>query len=75
MATAEFSKFAGILSEVFSQHHLLRFEIAPLEFHHHSELAGSRVLSPELTWLQEERGREDRETSAGGLERSSSPKV
>ena len=28
MATAEFSKFAGILSAALSQHHLLRFEIA-----------------------------------------------
>ena len=27
MATAEFSKFAGILSAARSQHHLLRFEI------------------------------------------------
>ena len=32
MATAEFSKFAGILSAALSQHHLLRFEIAQLEF-------------------------------------------
>ena len=34
VTTAEFSKFAGILSVVFSQHHLLGFEIAQLEFHH-----------------------------------------
>ena len=34
MATDEFSKFAGILSEALSQHHLLGFEIAQLEFHH-----------------------------------------
>ena len=34
VATAEFSKFAGILSVALSQHHLLRFEIAQLEFHH-----------------------------------------
>ena len=27
------SKFAGILSVAFSQHHLSGFEIAPLEFH------------------------------------------
>ena len=33
-ATAEFSKFAGILSEALSQHHLLGFEIAQLESHH-----------------------------------------
>ena len=30
VATAEFSKFAGILSAVLSQHHLLGFEIAQL---------------------------------------------
>ena len=34
MATAEFSKFAGILSAALSQHHFSRFEIAQLEFHH-----------------------------------------
>ena len=34
MATAEFSKFVGILSVALSQHHLLGFEIAQLEFHH-----------------------------------------
>ena len=33
VATAEFSKFAGILSAALSQHHLLGFEIAQLEFH------------------------------------------
>ena len=30
VATAEFSKFAGILSAALSQHHLLGFEIAEL---------------------------------------------
>ena len=34
VATAEFSKFAGILSVALSQHHLSGFEIAQLEFHH-----------------------------------------
>ena len=34
VATAEFSKFAGVLSAALSQHHLLGFEIAQLEFHH-----------------------------------------
>ena len=34
VATAEFFKFAGILSTELSQHHLLGFEIAQLEFHH-----------------------------------------
>ena len=33
-ATAEFSRFAGILSAALSQHHLLGFEIAQLEFNH-----------------------------------------
>ena len=34
VATAEFSKFAGILSAALSQHHLLGFEMAQLEFYH-----------------------------------------
>ena len=34
VATAEFSKCAGMLSTALSQHHLLGFEIAQLEFHH-----------------------------------------
>ena len=34
VATAEFSKFSGILSAALSQHHLSGFEIAQLEFHH-----------------------------------------
>ena len=34
VATAEFSKFVGILSAAFSQHHLLGLEIAQLEFYH-----------------------------------------
>ena len=34
LATAEFSKFAGILSAALLQHHLAGFEIAQLEFHH-----------------------------------------
>ena len=38
VATAEFSKFAGILSAALSQHHLLGFEIAQLEFHHLHQL-------------------------------------
>ena len=32
VATAEFSKFAGILNAALSQHHLSGFEIAQLEF-------------------------------------------
>ena len=34
MGTAEFSRFADILSEALSQYHLLGFEIAQLEFQH-----------------------------------------
>ena len=34
VTTAEFSKFAGILSAALSQHHLLEFEITQLEFHY-----------------------------------------
>ena len=34
VVTAAFSRFAGILSVALSQHHLLGFEIAQLEFHH-----------------------------------------
>ena len=34
VATAEFSKVAGILSAALSQHHLSGFGIAQLEFHH-----------------------------------------
>ena len=33
VATAEFSKFAGILTAALSQHRLTGFEIALLEFH------------------------------------------
>ena len=33
MATAEFSKFAGILNAALSQYHLSGFEIVQLEFH------------------------------------------
>ena len=34
VATAAFSKFAGMLSAALSQRHLLGFEIAQLEFHY-----------------------------------------
>ena len=34
VATAEFSKFAGILSAALLQHNLLGFEIVQLEFRH-----------------------------------------
>ena len=38
VATAEFSKFVGILSAALSQHHLLGLEIAQLEFHNLHQL-------------------------------------
>ena len=38
VTTAEFPKFADLLSAALSQHHLLRFEIAQLEFHHLHQL-------------------------------------
>ena len=34
VTTAEFSKFASMLTAALSQHHLSGFEIAQLEFHH-----------------------------------------
>ena len=34
MATAEFSKFAGIFSAALLQYHFLGFEIVQLELHH-----------------------------------------
>ena len=44
VATAEFSKFASILSAALSQHHLLGFEIAQLE------LQGSiQITYPDLS--------------------------
>ena len=52
VATAEFSQFAGILSEAFSKHHLPGFEIAQLALFivmfskahltSHSRISGSR---------------------------------
>ena len=35
VATAEFSKFAGVLTATLSQHQLLEFEIAQLGFYQH----------------------------------------
>ena len=60
MVTAGFSKFAGILSAALSQHHLRRFEIAPLvlfivmlckvHLTSHSRMSGCRwVITP--SWL------------------------
>ena len=46
VATAEFSKFAGILSAALSQHYLLGFEMAQLEFHPSLLLALFVVMLP-----------------------------
>ena len=51
VASAEFSKFADILGVALSQHHLLRFEIAQLEFHHLHYLC-SKWFFLRSTWLQ-----------------------
>ena len=44
MATAEFFKFADILSAALSEHRLSGFEIAQLEFHHLQSLALFKVM-------------------------------
>ena len=51
MATAEFSKFAGILSAALSQHHLLEFEIAQLGFPHSSVGKESACDAGDLGWI------------------------
>ena len=52
VATAEFSRFVGILSAALSQHHLLEFEIAQLEFHHliGASLIAQLVKNPPAMW-------------------------
>ena len=50
VATAEFSKFAGIFSAALLQHHLLEFEIAQLELHHLHYLC-SQYCFLRPTWL------------------------
>ena len=52
VATAEFSRFAGILNAALSQHHLLGFEIAQLKF----EIAGQRLtdfFAKRMHWSQQ----------------------
>ena len=46
VATAEFSKFAGILSAALSEHYLLGLEVASLEFHPSPPLALFIVMLP-----------------------------
>ena len=48
MATAEFSKFADLLSAAFQQYHLLGYEIVQLEFHYFVRSDASQV-PPDLT--------------------------
>ena len=51
VATAEFSKFVGVLNAALSQHYLSGFEIAQLEFHHlHYLCSYWCFLRP--TWLR-----------------------
>ena len=50
MATAEFSKFAGILSAALSQHHLSGFEIAQLNAISPSNYPGSTGAGPQHRW-------------------------
>ena len=53
MATAEFSKFAGILSAALSQHHLSRFERAQLDGSHLVCLPWRGILGPVHTPILE----------------------
>ena len=76
MATAEFSKFAGILSAALSQHHLSGFGIAQVEFRGFIEtktLRGSKERREERRrQKREERRREEgkgRERGERGRER------
>ena len=52
VAPAEFSKFAGILSATLSQHHLLGFEIAQLEFHCLTGFVHSHGFTFQDVWLE-----------------------
>ena len=56
MATAEFSKFAGILSAALSQHHLLGFEIAQFEFPEKAMAPHSSTLAWKIPWTEEPGG-------------------
>jgi len=47
VATAEFSKCAGILSAALSQHHLSGFGIAQLEFYHKVSYYFTMPVSPD----------------------------
>ena len=43
VATAEFSKFAVVLSAAISQHHLSGFEVTQLEFYHPTSFVHSHA--------------------------------
>ena len=51
VATAEFSKFAGILSTALSQHHLSEFEVTQLAMAPHSS-----SLAWKIPWTEEPGG-------------------
>ena len=51
MATAEVSRFAGILSAALSQHHLSGFEIVQLEFHKMWKILKEMGIPDHLTCL------------------------
>ena len=48
VTTAEFSKFAGLLSAPLSQNHFLRFESAGIEFEFEFEFESTGIPSPPL---------------------------
>ena len=51
LATAKFSKFAGILSAALLQHHPLGFGLAQLEFHHLHQLCSKAHLTSHSRWV------------------------
>ena len=53
---AEFSRFAGILSAALSQHHLLGFEIAQLDFLEKEMATHSSILAGRAPWTDEPGG-------------------
>ena len=53
MSTAEFSKFAGILSAALSQHHLLGFEIAIVIVPEKAMAPRSSTPAWKIPWIEE----------------------
>ena len=75
MATAEFYKFAGILSEALSQHHLSGFEIAQQQYMNRElpdvqagfrKDRGTRDRIANICWIME-KARESRKTFISAL--------